>query len=94
MDIAFIGRLNKVDYISNNAPTSRVRNPGPDLGQVQQRGEVKPYNGIATLPMNVINMSLYVYFQRLLFIVIQLLTSCFVGMSYFYQLLYYLLHLS
>ena len=92
MDIAFIGRLTKVDYILNNATTSRVRNADPDL--VQQRGDVKPYNGIAILPMNVINMSLYVYFQRVLFIGIQLLTSCFVGMSYFYQLLYYLLHLS
>jgi hypothetical protein len=94
MDIAFIGRLTKVDYILNNAPTSRVRNPGPDLEHAKQRGEAKPYNGIATLPVNVINMPLYVYFQRLLFIVIQLLTPCFVGMSYFYQLLYYLLHLS
>jgi hypothetical protein len=46
MDIAFIGRLTKVDYILHNAPTSRVRNPGPDLGQAQQRGEVIPYNGI------------------------------------------------
>jgi hypothetical protein len=37
MDIAFIGRLTKVNYILHNAPTSRVRNPGPDLGQAQQR---------------------------------------------------------
>jgi hypothetical protein len=94
MDIAFIGRLTKVDYILHNAPTSRVRNPGPDLEHANQRGEAKPYNGIATIPMNAMNMSLYVYFQRLLFIVIQLLTSCVVGMLYFYQLLYYLLHLS
>ena len=56
--------------------TSRVRNPGPDLEHANQRGEAKPYNGIAAIPMNAINMSLYVYFQRLLFIVIQLLTSC------------------
>ena len=66
MDIAFIGRLTKVNYILHNAPTSRVRNPGPDLGQAQQRGEVIPYNGIATLPMKARNMSLYVYFLRLL----------------------------
>jgi hypothetical protein len=66
MDIAFIGRLTKVNCILSNATTSRVRNPGPDLGQAQQRGEVKPYNGIATLPMKAINMSSYVYFQRLL----------------------------
>ena len=66
MDIAFIGRLTKVNCILNNATTSRVRNPGPDLRQAQQRGEVKPYNGIATLPMKAMNMALYVYFQRLL----------------------------
>jgi hypothetical protein len=47
--------------------TSRVRNPGPDLEHANQRGEAKPYNGIATIPMNAINMSLYVYFQLLLF---------------------------
>jgi hypothetical protein len=66
MDIAFIGRLTKVDCILNNAPTSRVRNPDPDLGQAQQHGDVKPYNGITTLPMKAKHMSLYVYFQRLL----------------------------
>ena len=63
MDIAFIGRLTKVDYILSNATTYHVRDPGPDLGQAQQRGESKPYNGIATLTMNAINMSLYVYFS-------------------------------
>jgi hypothetical protein len=66
MDIAFIGKLTKVNCILSNATTSRVRNPGPDLGQAQQRGEVMPYNGIATLSMKAINMSLYVYCQRLL----------------------------
>ena len=47
MDIAFIGRLTKVDYILHNAPTSRVRNPDPYLEHANQRGEAKPYNGIA-----------------------------------------------
>ena len=35
-------------------------------GQAQQHGDVKPYNGIANLPMKAKNMSLYVNFQRLL----------------------------
>jgi hypothetical protein len=49
MDIAFIGRLTKVNCILSNATTSRVRNPGPDLGQAQQRGGIDNPETMATL---------------------------------------------